>query len=109
MPRDNDKDSASSRGRRDRPQGGPPGRGKSRSGAARGPQKKFAKRGFGGKDFGGKGLGGKDFAGKGDGDKRSFGEGRPPRRRDDSDAPRRDYGDKPRFSRDEFERVLERT
>ena len=101
MPRDNDKDSASSRGRRDRPQGGPPGRGKSRSGAARGPEKKFAKRGFGGKDFGGKGLGGKDFAGKGDGDKRAFGEGRPPRRRDDSDAPRRDYGDKPRFNRDD--------
>jgi 23S rRNA pseudouridine2605 synthase len=83
MPRDSDKNN-DSRGRRDRPGGG-----KGRSGAARGPEKKFAKRGFGGKDFSGK----KDFAGKG--------EGRPPRRRDDSDAPRRAYGDKPRLSRDE--------
>ncbi|MGA7806936.1 hypothetical protein, partial [Bradyrhizobium sp.] len=65
MPRDNDKDNAS-RGRRDRPSGG-----KGRSGAARGPEKKFAKRGF---------------AGKGEGDKRASGEGRPPRRRDDSTA-----------------------
>jgi 23S rRNA pseudouridine2605 synthase len=79
MPRDSDKNN-DSRGRRDRPGG------KGRSGAARGPEKKFAKRGF---------------AGKRDGDKRSFGEGRPPRRRDDSDAPRRAYGDKPRFSRDD--------
>ena len=52
MPRDNDKDNASSRGRRDRPSGG-----KGRSGAARGPDKKFAKR---------------DFAGKGDGEKRPY-------------------------------------
>jgi 23S rRNA pseudouridine2605 synthase len=51
MPRDNDKDNAS-RGRRDRPPGG-----KGRSGHARGPDKKFAKRGY---------------AGKGDGDKRSY-------------------------------------
>ena len=43
MPRDNDKDN-DSRGRRDRPSGG-----KGRSGAARGPEKKFAKRGFAGK------------------------------------------------------------
>lgn len=48
MPRDNDKNNGPSRGR-------PPGRfagkggGKGRSGAARGPEKKFAKRGFGGK------------------------------------------------------------
>ena len=55
MPRDNDKNN-DSRGRRDRPSGG-----KGRSGAARGPEKKFAKRGF---------------AGKGDGDKRD-GERRP--------------------------------
>jgi 23S rRNA pseudouridine2605 synthase len=41
MPRDNDKDNASSRGRRDRPPGG-----KRRSGAARGPEKKLAKRGL---------------------------------------------------------------
>jgi 23S rRNA pseudouridine2605 synthase len=113
MPRDNDKDNAS-RGRRDRP---PPGKG--RSGAKRGPEKKFAKRGFGTKDFAGK-----DFAGKRDGDKRdgerrpyagksdgarSYGkkpysgagkpyggdrEGRPPRR--DGDSPR-----PPRFDRDD--------
>ena len=49
MPRDSDKNN-DSRGRRDRP-----GAGKGRSGAARGPEKKFAKRGF---------------AGKGDGDER---------------------------------------
>ena len=46
MPRDNDKDN-DSRGRRDRPSGG-----KGRSGVARGPEKKFAKRGFGGKTEG---------------------------------------------------------
>ena len=56
MPRDKDKDN-DSRGRRDRPFGG-----KGRSGAARGPEKKFAKRGFAGKDF----------ADKRDGDKRSY-------------------------------------
>ena len=44
MPRDNDKNN-DSRGRRDRPSGG-----KGRSGAARGPEKKFAKRGFAGKE-----------------------------------------------------------
>src|SRR5882724_6742591 len=79
MPRDSDKNN-DSRGRRDRPGGG-----KGRSGAARGPEKKFAKRGF---------------ASKGEGDKRAF-EGRPPRRRDDGDAPRRTSADKPRFGRDE--------
>lgn len=42
MPRDNDKDNASPRGRRDRPSGG-----KGRSGVSRGPEKKFAKRGLG--------------------------------------------------------------
>jgi 23S rRNA pseudouridine2605 synthase len=84
MPRDSDKNN-DSRGRRDRPGGG-----KGRSGAARGPDKKFAKRGTA-----------KDFAGKRDGDKRSFGEGHPPRRSDDSNAPRRDFGDKPRFNRDD--------
>jgi 23S rRNA pseudouridine2605 synthase len=46
MPRDNDKNN-DSRGRRDRPPGG-----KGRSGAARGPEKKFAKRGFAGKGEG---------------------------------------------------------
>jgi len=48
MPRDDDKNN-DSRGRRDRPPGG-----KGRSGAARGPDKKFAKRGFAGKEFAGK-------------------------------------------------------
>jgi 23S rRNA pseudouridine2605 synthase len=75
MPRDDDKNN-DSRGRRDRPSGG-----KGRSGAARGPEKKFAKRGF---------------AVKGEGDKRSSAgkayagrrEGAPPRR-DNDDAPRR--------------------
>src|SRR6202011_2315201 len=63
MPRDNDKDNASSRGRRDRPSGG-----KGRSGAARGPDKKFAKRGFAGKSEGEK----RPYAGKSDG-ARSYG------------------------------------
>jgi 23S rRNA pseudouridine2605 synthase len=101
MPRDNDKNNDSSRGRRDRPGGG----GKGRSGAARGPEKKFAKRGFADKGDGGERRpyagkpdrakpyekkpyagGGKPYAGKRDDD-------RPPRR--DGDAPR------PRFSRDD--------
>src|SRR5476651_1566723 len=62
MPRDSDKNN-DSRGRRDRP-AAPRGR----SGAARGPEKKFAKRGFGAKDSGAKDSGGKNggkgFAGK---------------------------------------------
>jgi 23S rRNA pseudouridine2605 synthase len=108
MPRDNDKNNDSSRGRRDRPSGG-----KGRSGAARGPEKKFAKRGFAGKNDGEK----RAYAGKPDGAK-SYGkkpysgpgkpyagkrEGPPPRR-DYGDAPRRDYGDAPRparFNRDD--------
>src|SRR4051794_3925314 len=111
MPRDTDKNNDSSRGRRDRPSGG-----KGRSGAARGPEKKFAKRGFAGKSDGGKRPytprpdGEKRaYAGKSDGPK-SFGkkpysgpgkpyagkrEGPPPRR--DGDAPRRDYGDRKDF------------
>jgi 23S rRNA pseudouridine2605 synthase len=118
MPRDNDKNNDSSRGRRDRPSGG-----KGRSGAARGPDKKFAKRGFAGKSDGEKRPytprpdGEKrTYAGKSDGAK-SYGkkpysgpgkpyagkrEGPPPRR--DGDAPRRDYGDAPRparFNRDD--------
>ncbi|THD66055.1 MAG: pseudouridine synthase [Bradyrhizobium sp.] len=106
MPRDNDKNN-DSRGRRDRPSGG-----KGRSGAARGPEKKFAKRGFEGKSDGER----RPYAGKSDGAK-SYGkkpysgsgkpyagkrEGPPPRR--DGDAPRRDYGDAPRpprFNRDD--------
>ena len=59
MPRDNDKNN-DSRGRRDRPSGG-----KGRSGAARGPEKKFAKRGFAGKSDGER----RPYAGKSDGAK----------------------------------------
>jgi 23S rRNA pseudouridine2605 synthase len=87
MPRDNDKNNDSRRGRRDRPSDG-----KGRSGAARGPEKKLAKRGFGNKDF----------AGKRDGAKRSFGansESRPFRQREDA-PPRRGDSDRPRFDRD---------
>ncbi|MGV7217868.1 pseudouridine synthase [Bradyrhizobium sp. UFLA05-112] len=82
MPRDSDKDN-DSRGRRER------GPSKGRTGKPRGPEKKFAKRGF---------------AGKGDRDERpSRGDrdSRPFRRREDGDAPRRDYGDRPRFKRDD--------
>ncbi|WP_291863198.1 pseudouridine synthase [Bradyrhizobium sp.] len=102
MPRDNDKNN-DSRGRRDRPSGG-----KGRSGAIRGPEKKFAKRGFAGKSDGGKPEDERrPYAGKPDGAK-SYGkkpysgpgkpyagkrEGPPPRR--DGDAPR------PRFNRDD--------
>jgi 23S rRNA pseudouridine2605 synthase len=118
MPRDNDKNNDSPRGRRDRPSGG-----KGRSGAARGPEKKFAKRGFASKSDGDK----RPYTPRPDGEKRpcagksdgpkSYGkkpysgpgkpyagkrEGPPPRR--DGDAPRRDYGDRPRparFNRDD--------
>src|SRR6202166_2595988 len=80
MPRDKDKDN-DSRGRRDRPSGG-----KGRSGVPRGPDKKFAKRGFAGKAEGER----RPYAGKRD--------DRPPRR-DDRDAPRprsdRPYSDRP--------------
>lgn len=82
MPRDSDKDN-DSRGRRDR------GPAKGRSGKARGPEKKFAKRGF---------------EGKGDRDSRpprEGREGRPFRRREEGDAPRRDFSDRPRFKRDD--------
>jgi 23S rRNA pseudouridine2605 synthase len=100
MPRDNDKNNDSRRGRRDGPSGG-----KGRSGAARGPDKKFAKRGFAGKSDGDK----RPYAGKPDGAK-SYGkkpysgpgkpyagkrEGPPPRR-DFTDKPRRDFADRPR-------------
>jgi 23S rRNA pseudouridine2605 synthase len=115
MPRDNDKNN-DSRGRRDRPSGG-----KGRSGAARGPDKKFAKRGVAGKDFAKK-----EFAGKGDGDRRDgprrpyagksdgprthgdkpyarkpyAGAGKPYAGKRDGATPRRDDGDAPRFNRD---------
>ena len=109
MPRDNDKDNASSRGRRDRPPGG-----KGRSGVARGPDKKFAKRGFAGKGDAGKSDGGKPYGKKPySGSGKPYAgrrDGPPPRRDDDAprrhrrDAPRRFDGDAPRaarFSRDD--------
>src|SRR5271168_4473106 len=80
MPRDNDKNN-DSRGRRDRPPSS-----KGRSGVPRGPEKKFAKRGF---------------AGKAEGERRPYAgnrEDRPPRR-EDRDAPRaradRPFADRP--------------
>lgn len=87
MPRDSDKDN-DSRGRRGPAKGG-------RSGKPRGPEKKFAKRGFEG---GGKGEG------KGDRDSRpprGDRDSRPFRRREEGDAPRRDFSDRPRFKRDD--------
>src|ERR1700736_3595483 len=103
MPRDTDKNN-DSRGRRDRPSGG-----KGRSGAARGPEKKFAKRGFAGKDFAGKSDGEKrPYAGKPDGAK-SYGKkpysgpGKPYAGKREGPPPRRDDGDaRPaRFNRDD--------
>src|ERR1700723_490266 len=98
MPRDNDKDN-NSRGRRDRPSGG-----KGRSGVPRGPDKKFAKRGFAGKAEDGER---RPYAGKPDGAK-SFGKkpyagaGKPyagkrdgaPQRFNRDDRPARGYGEK---------------
>lgn len=81
MPRDSDKDN-DSRGRRGPAKGG-------RSGKPRGPDKKFAKRGFEGK-------GDRDSRPpRGDRDSRPF------RRREEGDAPRRDFSDRPRFKRDD--------
>jgi 23S rRNA pseudouridine2605 synthase len=100
MPRDNDKNN-DSRGRRDRPSGG-----KGRSGAARGPEKKFAKRGFAGKSEGDK----RPYAGKPDGE-RSYakkpytGTGKPyAGKRDDRGGDKRPYtprGDRPNYNRDD--------
>ncbi|UYO45567.1 pseudouridine synthase [Rhodopseudomonas palustris] len=115
MPRDTRKDNDSARGRRDR-QGSKSGfggkaggggkgafGGKGRSGAARGPEKKFAKRAA---ERAGEARGEKSYA------KKSFGgdakrpyakrDGAAPRR-DFSDRPRRDDGDAPRarFGRDD--------
>src|ERR1700720_1741396 len=94
MPRDSDKNNDSA-GQRDRPPGG-----KGRSGAARGPEKKFAKRGLAGKGEGERAP----YAGKREGarsfDKKPYSkpyagnrEDRPPRR-DHGDAPR-PRGDRP--------------
>lgn len=102
MPRDNDKNN-DSRGRRDRQSDGKgrAGGGKGRSGAARGPEKKFAKRGFAGKSEGDGER--RPYAGKSDGAK-PFGK-KPYAGKRDGDArpPRRDYGDspRPRFNRED--------
>jgi 23S rRNA pseudouridine2605 synthase len=107
MPRDNDKDN-DSRGRRDRPSGG-----KGRSGAARGPEKKFAKRGFAGKSDGDKRDGERrPYAGKPDGarsfDKKPYAGARKPyagkRDGDGERPPRRDFGDRPQRNRDDAPR-----
>jgi 23S rRNA pseudouridine2605 synthase len=86
MPRDNDKHN-DSRGRRDRAPGG-----KGRSGVPRGPEKKFAKRGFAPKVEGERSYAKKPFSGTG---KPYAGnrEDRPPRR--DYGAAPRPRGDKP--------------
>src|SRR3954449_4219801 len=85
MPRDSDKDN-DSRGRRDRgPAKGGPAKG--RSGKPRGPDKKFAKRG------GPAGDKGDARPPRGDRDSRPF------RRREEGDAPRRDFSDRPKFNR----------
>src|SRR3954471_16199462 len=110
MPRDNDKNNDSPRGRRDRPAG------KGRSGAARGPEKKFAKRGFAAKGEGEK----RPFAGRSDGAKRPYagkpaasseqkfygkkpysGPGKPYAGKREGPPPRRDGDARPRFNRDE--------
>jgi 23S rRNA pseudouridine2605 synthase len=110
MPRDHENNSGPSRGRRDGPSGG-----KSRSGAARGPEKKFAKRGFAGKSadtgslekksYGKKPYSGpgKPYAGKREGAAPRRDDDRAPRR-DRGDAPRRDRSDAPRRDRDDAPR-----
>ncbi|MGZ5872419.1 MAG: pseudouridine synthase [Bradyrhizobium sp.] len=87
MPRDKDKNN-DSRGRRDRPSGG-----KGRSGAARGPEKKFAKRGFAGKTEGERAP----YAGKREGarpfDKKPYsGASKPYAGIREDRPPRRDHG-----------------
>jgi len=104
MPRDNDKNNAPPRGRRDRQTGGKGRSGekgrsadKGRSGAKRGPEKKFAKRAAGAKPDGER----RAYAGKSEGRKsfgdKPFGKKSYAGRRD---APRRDRDDAPRRSRD---------
>ena len=103
MPRDYDKDNASSRsGRRDRPSGG-----KGRSGVPRGPEKKFAKRGFGKRDDGDRRDGERrPYAAKSDGTK-SYGKkpysgsGKPYAGKREGAAPRRDDDRPSRFNRDD--------
>src|SRR6476620_7003045 len=88
MPRDNDKNN-DSRGRRDRPSAG-----KGRSGVARGPEKKFAKRGFAGNTEGEK----RPYAAKSEGgrsyDKKPYSaSGKPYAGKRDGVPPRREYDD----------------
>jgi 23S rRNA pseudouridine2605 synthase len=95
MPRDNDKHN-DSRGRRDRPGGG-----KGRSGKPRGPEKKFAKRGFEGKKFDGDRGGDKPRFSRDDrprGD-RPFRD-RPAREGDGEKRAFKPRGDRPKFARD---------
>ena len=103
MPRDYDKDNASSRsGRRDRPSGG-----KGRSGVPRGPEKKFAKRGFGKRDDGDRRDGERrPYAAKSDGAKSHgkkpySGSGKPYAGKREGAAPRRDDDRPSRFDRDD--------
>jgi len=96
MPRDNDKHNDSSRGRRERPEGRT-----GRSGKPRGPEKKFAKRGFGAKKFDGERGGDKPRFSR---DERPRGD-RPFRDRParDGDGEKRAFkprGDRPKFDRD---------
>ena len=113
MPRDTDKDNA--RGRRDRPPGG-----KRRSGAARGPEKKLAKRGLPARDEGGKrsstgkAAGAKPYARtspagarKPYAGKRDGGDAARPRFKRDDGGDKRAYaprGDSPRGERPAFKR-----
>lgn len=101
MPRDSDKNNGFSRGRRD----GPP-RGKGRSGAARGPDKTFAKRGFAAKGDDEKrpykADGGKPYAKKPYASRPSA--SKPYAGKRDGAPPRRDAGDAPRRSRDDAAR-----
>src|SRR5579863_2405095 len=92
MPRDDDKNN-DSRGRRDRPSGG-----KGRSGVPRGPEKKFAKRGFAGKTEGERAP----YAGRREGarsfDKKPYsGSDKPYTGRREDRPPR---GDRPNYNRD---------
>jgi 23S rRNA pseudouridine2605 synthase len=103
MPRDYDKDNASSRGgRRDRPSGS-----QGRSGVPRGPEKKFAKRGFGKREDGDQRDGERrPYAGKSDGAK-SYGKkpysgsGKPYAGKREGAVSRRDDDRPPRFNRDD--------
>jgi 23S rRNA pseudouridine2605 synthase len=113
MPRDNDKNN-DSRGRRDRPGDGKgragdgkgrAGGGKGRSGTARGPEKKFAKRGFGGKDFADKSGGERrPYAGKSDSSDGAKAYGKKPYSGPGKPYAGKREGASPRFNRDEAPR-----